>query len=475
MKSNRRNFLKTAGIAGLSLTGIDSIANNNSFITSKTDPDEGMGFVKRSKEMESSHVQRFNMSGFAAPKLTKVRVGVIGLGNRGPGHMKNLSRIQNVEIKALCDIRPEKAEQAKKMLEGTGHNPTLYSGHENEWKKLCERDDIDLVVVVSPWYMHAAMAIYAMEQGKHAVSEVALAATIDECWQLVKTAEKTRKHCMMLANYCYNQFELTILNMARQGFFGEIVHGEGGYIANKVGNNFRKNFYWDMWWLEQYANHKGNIYPIHGFEIICQMMDINRGDKLNRLVSVESGDFIMGKMANELAAKDDSYSEFKDKNFRGNINTSVIKTAKGRTIVVQHDASTYRPYTLKHEIYGMEASVEGYPQPARIYKKEGGYVSPEEYKSITERYKPGVLKRDDLVNQKTNSEFGADMLMMWRLIDCLRNGLPLDMDVYDGVSMSSVLPLSEWSVNNGSQPIDIPDFTAGSWKTNERNMSIINL
>ena len=174
-------------------------------------------------------------------------------------------------------------------------------------------------------------------------------------------------------------------------------------------------------------------------------------------------------------SEDDFYSDFKDRDFRGNINTSVIKTAKGRTIVVQHDASTYRPYTLKHQIYGMEASVEGYPRPQRIFKKGSGYVSPEEYKSITEQYKPGVLKREDLVNQKTNSEFGADMLMAWRLIDCLHNGLPLDMDVYDGVSMSSVLPLGEWSVRNGSQPIDIPDFTAGSWKTNQRNMGIVNI
>ena len=473
MKSNRRNFLKTTGIAGLSLTGIGSLVKgSNTF-----NPSSGneLDFIKYCNELEKSHVQQYNMSGFAAPKIDKVRVGVIGLGNRGPGHMKNLSQINGVEIKALCDVQPEKAEQAKKALEGTGHNPTLYSGHEDEWKKLCERDDIDLVVIVSPWYMHAPMAIYAMENGKHAVSEVALAGTIDECWQLVKTAEKTRRHCMMLANYCYNSFELTILNMARQGFFGELVHAEGGYIANKMGNNFRKGFYWDMWWLKQYANRKGNIYPIHGFEIICQMMDINRGDKLNRLVSVESDDFIMGKTANELAAKDGFYSEFKDKDFRGNINTSVIKTAKGRTIVVQHDASTYRPYTLKHQIYGMEASVEGYPRPPKIYKKDGEYLSEEEYKKIMEQYKPDFLKRGEFVNQKTNSEFGADMMMMQRLISCLRNGLPLDMDIYDGVSMSAVLPLGEWSVNNGSLPIDIPDFTAGAWKTNKQNMSIINM
>lgn len=467
MKSKRRDFLKFAGIAGIGITSGSMLQGCASISNTDVSAD-----IKKFKQLEESHVQRFNMAGYAAPNLDTVRVGIIGLGNRGPGHLRNLIRIEGVEIKALCDIQPEKVERAKKILDGTGHNPVIYTGHEDEWKKLCEQKDIDLVVIATPWYMHAENAIYAMEHGKHAAAEVALAATLEECWTLVETAERTRKHCMMLANYCYNRFELMALNMARQGFLGDIVHAEGGYIANKIGNNFRKGFYWDMWWLREYANRKGNIYPIHGFEIICQIMDINRGDKLGHLVSIESDDFIMGKKARELATEDDIYKEFVDKDFRGNINTSIIKTAKGRTIVVQHDASTYRPYTLKHEIYGMEASIQGYPRPSRIYKRDGGYVSPEEYKLLEEKYEPNILKNRSLLERDSGSEFGSDVLMTWRLIDCLRNGLPLDMDVYDGVSMSCVLPLSEWSVKNGSHPIDIPDFTKGAWKTNKQNMDI---
>ncbi len=475
MKNDRRDFLKMTGAAGLGITGAALFEGCDSKGGTSTDEEEP-GLDQQNKEMEESHVQQFNMAGYTAPAIETVGVGIIGLGNRGPGHMRNLTKLEGVEIKALCDVQPEKAERAKKMLDGTGHDPDLYTGGEDQWKKLCERDDIDLVIITSPWYMHAKMAIYAMEQGKHAASEVVLSATLEDCWKVVETAESTRRHCFMMANYIYNDFELTVLNMAREGFFGDLVHGEGGYIANKIGNNFRKGFYWDMWWLKQYANRKGNIYPIHGFEIICQVMDINRGDKLNYLVSVESEDFIMQKKARELAAQDTIYSEFMDKDFRGNINTSVIKTAVGRTIVVQHDPSTYRPYTLKHEIYGMDASVQGYPRPPRIYKKEGGYVSDEEYNSIMEKYTPGVFKLEkDLKDQGSGSKFGADLLMMWRLIDCLHKGLPLDMDVYDGVSMSAVMPLSEWSVRNGSQPIKFPDFTAGAWKTNDRNMSIVNL
>ncbi|GAJ21308.1 unnamed protein product, partial [marine sediment metagenome] len=204
---------------------------------------------------------------------------------------------------------------------------------------------------------------------------------------------RTRKHCMMLANYAYSDFQLLILSMARQGFFGDIVHAEGGYIANKLRNNFSKDMYWDMWWLKQYGNRKGNIYPIHGFESICQIMDINRGDKLDYLVSVESKDFQMGEMAKKLASTDDFYKPFADLDFRGNMNTSVIKTSKGRTIIAQHDATTKRPSTLKQYIYGTERSAMEYPKPARISNERGRWVSPEEYKSLVEKYAPNMLKK----------------------------------------------------------------------------------
>ena len=356
--------------------------------------------------------------------------------------------------------------ESKKMLDGTGHNPEIYTGSVEAWKKLCEREDIDLVIVTTPWYMHAKMAVYAMNHGSHVGTEVILGTTIEELWQVVETSERIRKHCMMMANYAYNDFQLLTLNMARQGFFGDIVHAEGGYIANKLGNNFSKTRYWDMWWLKQYGNRKGNIYPIHGFESICQIMDINRGDKLDYLVSVESKDFQMGKMAKKLASTDDFYKQFADFDYRGNINTSVIKTSKGRTIIVQHDATTKRPSTLKEYIYGTERSAMEYPGPPRISNKKQRWVSPEEYKSLEEKYATNMHKK------KNELGGGANLFMTWHLIDCLRNGLPLDQDVYDGVSWSSILPLSEWSVNNRSNSIDIPDFTVGAWKTNKRNMDI---
>ena len=220
-----------------------------------------------------------------------MRIAIIGVGGRGPAHLGIISHIEGTEIKALCDIRPERAEAAKKKLAGTAHNPDVVTGPEG-WKKVCERDEIDLVMLTTPWYMHAEMAVYAMDHGKHVASEVPAAGTIEECWRLAETAERTRKHCMMMANTSYLPFQLMTLNMARQGFFGEVVHGDCAYNTSKMQNNFSKNLYWDMWWLKQYAARRGNIYPIHGLGPVSQVMNINRGDRFEFLVSVESRDFM---------------------------------------------------------------------------------------------------------------------------------------------------------------------------------------
>ncbi|CAN5902075.1 Gfo/Idh/MocA family oxidoreductase [soil metagenome] len=406
------------------------------------------------------------MSGYAAPPLRTVRVGIIGLGNRGPGAVVRLSKIEGVEIKALGDLLPEKAEAALKRLQNTPHQPTLYSGKEEEWKKICERDDIDLIYITTPWHLHTPMAVYAMEQGKHAVVEVPAAVTVEECWQLVQTSESTRKHCMMLENTCYDFFELLTLNLARHGFFGEIIHGEGAYIHDLLEMNFAKDSYQDMWRLKQ--NHRnGSLYPTHGLGPVAQVMNINRGDKMDYLVSMASNDFMMGAKARELAAKDDFYRPFADKPFRGNMNTTTIRTSKGRTIMIQHDVTSPRPYSRIHLISGTNGIAQKYPLPGKIATGHESWLSEEEFKKLEEQYQPPIVKKVGEMAKKVGGHGGMDFLMDWRLIDCLRNGLPLDMDVYDAASWSAVAPLSEWSVANRSNSIDVPDFSAGSWQKNQ--------
>src|SRR5690625_4688052 len=277
MKNNRRDFLKATGLTGMGILGAGFLRGASAGPSS---------FLDMSKHDRGK--QHFNMSGYAAPKLDTVNVGFVGLGMRGPTHLNNMTKLAGVNIKAVCDIRPEKAEKAQKMAEKTGHNADIYTDKADAWKEMCDRDDIDLIFIATPWNLHTPMAVYAMEQGKHVCIEVPAAVTLDECWQLVETSEKTRRHCMMMENCCYDFFELLTLNMARQGYFGDVVHGEGAYIHNLLGLNFNKDGYYEMWRLRQNTRRNGNLYPTHGLGPVCQIMNVNRGDKLDYLESRSS-------------------------------------------------------------------------------------------------------------------------------------------------------------------------------------------
>lgn len=454
MASGRRDFLRKSIIsAGILATGFSSQAS-----TYFADPSEGR---------KNRNKQRFNMSGYAAPKLDKVRIGLIGLGMRGPGAVERLSFLEGVEIVALCDIFPDRVEKMQQLLVKQGlPKAKAYSGSKDSWKALCENPDIDLVYICTPWAMHTPMAVYAMEQGKHAASEVPAATTIDECWQLVETSERTQKHCMMLENCCYDFFELLTLNMARQGFFGEIIHGEGAYIHDLRQLNFDKQTgYADMWRLKENQKRNGNLYPTHGLGPICQVMNINRGDQMEYLTSMSSADFQMAKMANELAATDGFYNEFAGKSFRGNMNTTTVRTYKGRTIMIQHDVTSPRPYSRIHLISGTKGVASKWPDPARIATGHE-WINDEEMKKLEAQYTPEIVKRMGEMARKIGGHGGMDFMMDWRLIDCLRNGLPLDQDVYDAALWSAIAPLSERSVAKRSDSVDVPDFTNGAWKTN---------
>jgi hypothetical protein len=253
--------------------------------------------------------------------------------------------------------------------------------------------------------------------------------------------------------------------MARQGFFGDIVHCEGAYIHNLLGSNFNKTSYWNMWRLRENDSRRGNLYPTHGLGPVCQILDINRGDKMDFLVSVMSKDFMMNDTAKKLAATDNFYKQFVDKPYRGNMTTTSIATNKGSTIMVQHDVTSPNVYSRIHKISGTKAAALKYPEPAKISIGDK-WVTDEEFKSLEEKYAPAIVKKVGEMAKQVGGHGGMDFLEDWRLIDCLRNGLALDQDVYDAALWSSIAPLSEWSVANRSISIDVPDFTGGSWKTN---------
>ncbi len=456
MKHNRRNFLKhsSLGLAGATMLGA---ATTSAAVKSE---------ANTNASANAGRTQTFNMSGYAAPKLDTVRIGFIGLGNRGPGAVTRMNKIEGVSIKGLCDLRPERAAAALKILEGSNHKPDLYTDKEDAWKKMCDRNDIDLIYIATPWSLHAPMAVYAMNQGKHVCIEVPAAKTVEECWQLVETSERTKKHCMILENCCYDFFELLTLNMSRQGLLGEIIHGEGAYNHDLLKMNFTKGTYYDMWRLKENMRN-GNLYPTHGLGPVAQVMNINRGDQMDYLVSTSTGDFSMLPLAKELAAQDEFFKPYTTKTYRGNMNVTTIRTMKGKTIMLEHDVSSPNIYSRIFKISGTKGSVLKYPEPGKIAFGDEAWIDDAAMKQLEEKYQSAIVKRVGELAKQVGGHGGMDFLMDWRTIDCLRNGMPLDLDVYDAALWSAVAPLSEASVANRSKSIDIPDFTGGAWKTNK--------
>lgn len=410
-----------------------------------------------------------SMLGFAAEPIKTVRVGFIGLGMRGPGAVERFAHIENVEIKALCDLLPERVASAQQILTKTGlPKAAEYSGEEG-WKALCDRDDLDLVYIVTPWGSHVEISVYAMEHGKHVAVEVPAAQSIAECWQLVDASERTRRHCMMLENCVYDFFELTTLNMAQHGVFGEILHVEGAYIHNL-------DYFWEAyqgnWRLKFNRDHRGDVYPTHGLGPACQLLNIHRGDKMNYLVSMDTksvrGSHYFKKLTGE------EVSDFKN----GDHTLTFIRTQNGKTIHLQHNVWTPRPYSRMYQLTGTAGfankyPIEGYcfhPHQANkslipdLEKLDGHAFVPEATKqALMERYKHPIHKALEERARKIGGHGGMDFVMDYRLVYCLQNGLPLDQDVYDAAEWSCIGELSAVSIEHGSIPVEVPDFTRGDW------------
>jgi hypothetical protein len=253
--------------------------------------------------------------------------------------------------------------------------------------------------------------------------------------------------------------------MARQGFFGELIHAEGAYLHDLRSLNFSKNGYADMWRLKENQHRNGNLYPTHGLGPVCQALNINRGDRMEYLTSMSTKDFNMANMAEELSNQDSFFKEFATSPYRGNMNTTFIRTEKGKSIMIQHDVTSPRPYSRIHHLSGTKGVATKWPEPARIAQGHE-WFGEARMKELEQQYTPEIVKRVGEMAKKVGGHGGMDFIMDWRLIDCLRNGIPLDQNVYDAALWSSIAPLSEWSVANRSNSIDVPDFTCGSYNNN---------
>ena len=415
-----------------------------------------------------------NMCGFAAPPLDKVRVGVVGLGMRGPGAVERLSKMKDVDIVALCDIRPAGVKLSQDILKKHNRGPAReFTAGPEDWRNLCQMD-LDLVYIATPWEWHVPMAIGAMKNGKHAAVEVPAALTIDDCWELVDTSESTGKHCMMLENCCYDFFELQTLNMVRQGVFGELTHAEGAYIHSLVDYMQPKDgreIYQGAWRIKHNLKHNGCLYPTHGLGPVAQCLDINRGNQFAYLTSMSSQ-----QAAFTEHAKLTGNLEFADlPSYRGDMNTTLIKCAKGQTVMVQHDTSTPRAYSRIHLVQGSLGMARKWPRKGICLHEHGhGWVDDDTFKALEEKYQHPLTKTIGDIAKKVGGHGGMDFIMDYRLIYCLKNGLPLDQDVYDAAAWSSIVPLSIESVANKSNSINVPDFTRGNWKTN-RPLQVVDV
>lgn len=436
--ANRRDFLRRAAgvtiggaIAGLSLPGCA--------------PREAGGLVR-----------------IPDPKpRDTIRIGFVGVGGMGTNHVRNLLRIEGAEIKAVCDIVPEKVAHVQKLAEEAGKpRPTGYTKGPTDFRRLCDQEELDLVYTATPWEWHVPVCVYAMKTGKHAATEVPAANTVEECWQLVETAEKTGRHCVMMENCCYDRSELMILNMVRKGLFGELVHGECGYMHDLRSLKFAASGE-GLWRRAHAMKRNGNLYPTHGLGPVAQYMNINRGDRFDFLVSMSGKSVGLQAFAAEHFPADDPRR--REKFVLGDVNTSLIRTVNGLTIVLQHDTNLPRPYSRINLIQGTKGIFRGFPD--QIYIE--GRSKNDEWESLNAfraEFEHPLWKKMRERSQGAGHG-GMDFIEDYRLIETLRRGEPPDMDVYDAAAWSVACELTERSVANRSRPVDFPDFTRGAWKT----------
>ena len=406
--------------------------------------------------------------GLRTTPLQTVRVGFVGLGMRGPDAVSRWCHIEGTDVKALCDVEADRVEACQRLLRQNGRpEAAAYSGSTEAYRALCERDDIDLVYIATDWIHHAPIALYAMEHGKHVAIEVPAANTLDEIWALVNTAERTQRHCIMLENCVYDFFEIATLNMAQQGLFGEVLHVEGSYLHNL--DDFWDE-YWNNWRLDYNLLHRGDVYPTHGPGPDCQVLDIHRGDRMDYLVSMDTKAVNGKRLVERKTGK--ACPDFAN----GDQTSTLIHTAKGKTILLQHDVLTPRPYSRMFQVVGTDGYASKYPIQQILLRKEGLPQSPDYQnlnahaalpdslcRALLNQYLPGFVKDIEATARTIGGHGGMDYIMDYRLVYCLRHGLPLDMDVYDMAEWCCISELSRLSLEHGSAPVAIPDFTRGDW------------
>jgi hypothetical protein len=451
----RRDLLRRATLvgAGLGLVGFDpqkeALANDQ---PPAETPEENYG----------------SMVGVKFEPRSVVRVGIVGLGNRGSSMLPEFLALENVLVTAICDVDKDRVLAAQSAIEKAGQpSPALHSNGDHDFENLCKRDDVDFVYTPTPWDWHVPVALAAMSNGKHVGIEVPAATTLQDCWSLVTASEKNRRHCLIMENCCYGYNELMVLKMLKAGLLGEALHGECAYD-----HDLRDELFWTnhsgLWRRFPHTTKDGNLYPTHGLGPMARYMNINRGDRFDHLVSMSSPERGLTLYREQHVPREDP--RWKETYKCGDVNTSLIKTASGRTIMLQHAVTTPRPYDRINLLSCTKGIFRDYPARLFLDQTQGReqWMGAEEYNKIRSEYEPDLWQRVGQTARQKGGHGGMDFIMLYRLTECIRKGLAPDIDVYDAAAWSVVGPLSELSVAQGGLPIKFPDFTRGKWAEERR-------
>ncbi len=461
---DRRNFIKKSSLSAAGI--VSGTLLSNAIDLSEVTPSEGE-----------------YMGDFSAPKIPIVRAAFIGVGNRGGDHLKFFATLDGTEVVAVSDLYEDNVNKwidvAKEIGKGDRHKKIKgFYGGENKWKKMLKKVKPDVVFIATNWINHAPMAIAAMEAGAHAFVEVPIATTVEEMWDIVNTSEKTQRHCMMMENVNYSRDEMMFLNMCRKGVIGDLLHAEAAYIHELRWQMKEEERGTGSWRTGHYARRNGNLYPTHGLGPVAQYMNLGRrDDTFKSIVSFSTPAMGRQDYAQKNYAADHKWNDLDFKG--GDLNTSIVKTNLGRTIMIQWDETSPRPYSRLNLIQGTKGCLAGFPTRVAL---EGGvegitkdhhrWVQGEDLEVLYQKYDHPLYSR---LNQaaKGSGHGGMDGIMVYRIVECLQKGWPLDQNVYEGCFWSAVAPLSEQSVKEGGAPQEFPDFTRGNWSTTQP-LGIIN-
>lgn len=440
---NRRSFLQTSLLAGAGVA-IPSAASATSTIKKTT-------------------------------SKSKINIGVIGSGLRGQSHIALAHRREDCEVVAICDVDDEMINRTKKIFEDNGKPmPKIFKG-ERAYLDLLKDETIDAVLIASPWRFHSEQAIAAMNAGKYVGVEVCGAFSIDECWELVNTQERTGSHLFFLENVCYRRDVMAVLNMARQQLFGEMIHLEGGYQhdlrAVKFNNGkqpygggveFGEKAFSEAKWRTQHSVHRnGDLYPTHGVGPVAQFININRGNRFTQLTSTASKARGLHNYIVEHPDGGENHPNARVEFRLGDKVTTVLQTNNGETVVLHHDTNLPRPYSLGFRVQGTKGLWMDINQSIHVEGKSKAHEWDPQEKFMKEYDHPLWKKYES--DSEGAGHGGMDFFVLHAFIEALKKSEPMPLDVYDMACWSVVTPLSEQSIAQGGGAVLFPDFTSGKW------------